>query len=277
MKARKPPAQAECGQTGAPPRDAVLEESYGLANVVPDFRPTTDRNLQDSFAADCLPRERMMALGRESLTNVELLAILLRTGTAGRNVIEVARNLLHHFGTLNNLVKATPDEIIQANIPGIGRVRAIELSATLELARRAMEGHDSRLDQAVTNPQVAADFLRPILCTCDTEHFVALPLDRKSRLIGRPITVTTGIVSASLVHPREVFRSCIARNASKIIVAHNHPSGDPTPSSEDIRVTNQLAGAGKLLDIPLLDHIVIGDPAVHTPYYASLRALGVIE
>lgn len=215
--------------------------------------------LKDTVAADSLPREIMMRRGCDALSDEQLLAILLRTGTASVNVLDLARMLLARYGSLRELAKASPQELLAQRLPGLGEVKCIELSATLEITRRVLAWHDP--DIVLRGPEDVARLLARDVEGLDHERFFALPLNRKNRLIGRPVAVSAGTVDASIAHPREVFRECVRVSASSVIVAHNHPTGDPTPSGEDISLTRQLIEAGRLLRIPVLDHIVIGRPA----------------
>ncbi|TJY41446.1 JAB domain-containing protein [Cohnella pontilimi] len=213
------------------------------------------------------PRERMARLGAEALSHAELLAILLRTGSRRESAIHLAQRILQDCGGLRRFAERSWDEL--THIPGIGPAKAIELQASLELGRRVAR---SRLPEAppVTRPQDAADLLMEELRHLREEHFVVLFLNTKNRVIGRQ-TVSVGSLNASVVHPREVFRAAIRRSSASILCAHNHPSGDPTPSPEDIQLTRRLAEAGELVGIELLDHIVIGDNR-----FISLKELGCL-
>lgn len=233
-------------------------------------------SLKDAFAEGLRPRELMLSRGRDALSDEQLLAIILRSGTRGCNVLELSRLLLQHFGTLYELVKSTPEELVALKLPGLNTVKALELSAALEIARRVMTKPVGN-QPLVRNPEVVVQYLESLVRHTDQELFIVLPLDRKNRLIGRPVKITQGILDASLVHPREVFRVCIRMAASSLIVAHNHPSGDPTPSAEDLRITTKLAESGKIIGIPLVDHIIIGDAALYPPGYMSLRSTGAIS
>lgn len=211
------------------------------------------------------PRERMKRLGAEALSNAELLAILLRTGSRKESALHLAQRVLHESGGLRRFAERQWDE--WTHISGIGPVKAVELQASLELGRRVSR---SRLPEAVVigRPQDAADLLMEELRHLREEHFVVLFLNTKNRVIGRQ-TLSIGSLNASVVHPREVFRAAIRRSSASILCAHNHPSGDPAPSPEDIQLTRRLAEAGQLVGIELLDHIVIGDNR-----FVSLKELG---
>lgn len=215
--------------------------------------------LKNSLAAESRPREIMLRQGCQALSDEQLLAILLRTGTAGVNVLELAHRILNCYGSLHELAKASPEELMAQGFPGLGKVKCIELSATLEVTRRVLAWRAP--DLSLQTPEDVASAIAADLEGLDHERFYVFPLNRKNRLIGRPVPVSVGTVDASIAHPREVFRACVRVSASSVIVAHNHPSGDPTPSEEDVAITERLVDAGRLLRIPLLDHVVIGRPA----------------
>jgi DNA repair protein RadC len=217
------------------------------------------------------PRERLAEKGAEALTHAELIAILLRTGLRGRSAIEIAQELLHKFGTLTGLERASLDQLQE--IKGIKLAKAIALKAAFTLARRmAQELHgDAPL---LDNPASIADYLREEVRGYEVEHFQAVLLNTRRKLI-RVETISQGLVDTILVHPREVFKRAIAANASALVLVHNHPSGDPTPSEADIKVTRDLIRAGQLLKIEVLDHVILGRrAAANGKDYVSLRELG---
>jgi DNA repair protein RadC len=205
--------------------------------------------------ADERPRERMQRQGPAALSHAELLAILLRTGTRNESAVRLAERILNECGGLRRFAERSWDEL--THIRGIGPVKALQLQASIELGRRVAR---SRLPETVriTRPQDAADLLMEEMRHLREEHFVCLFLNTKNQVIGRQ-TLSIGSLNASVVHPREVYRAAIRRSSASILCAHNHPSGDPTPSSEDIQLTRRLAEAGELIGIELLDHLVIGD------------------
>jgi DNA repair protein RadC len=209
----------------------------------------------------------MMRHGPEALSHAELLAILLRTGTRNESAVHLAQRILHECGGLRRFAERSWDEL--THIAGIGPAKALELQASLELGRRVAR---ARLPEAaaISRPQDAADLLMEELRHLREEHFVVLFLNTKNRVIGRQ-TLSIGSLNASVVHPREVFRAAIRRSSASILCAHNHPSGDPTPSQEDILLTKRLAEAGEIVGIELLDHIVIGDHR-----FVSLKELGCL-
>lgn len=201
------------------------------------------------------PREKLARNGAQSLSTQELLAIILRTGTAGRSALSLADRLLHAHGGLRGLAGADIGELIRTE--GVGKVKAIQIAACVELGRRlAVQMEDER--RAVGSPEEVADMLMPEMRDLKVEQFRVLVLDTKHRII-RVKMASSGTLDASLVHPREVFREAIAASGAAVIVAHNHPSGDPTPSREDRATTQRLAEAGRVLGIELLDHLIIGE------------------
>lgn len=200
------------------------------------------------------PRERMMRAGAGALSNAELLAILLRTGTASQSVVRLAERTLSQTGGLEGLTDSTIESLMQ--IKGIGPAKAIQILAAVELGRRISRiVPEERL--VIRSPQDAAHFMMDELKHLKQEHFVCLFLNTKNVVIGKE-TVFVGSLNASIVHPREIFRKAIQHASAAIICLHNHPSGDPSPSAEDLSVTKRLKEAGRLLGIDVLDHIVIG-------------------
>ncbi len=201
------------------------------------------------------PRERLLKLGANHLSNQELLAILLGSGTRTESVISLANRVLMHFEGLNLLKDATIEELTA--IKGIGRAKGVLILSALELGKR-MSQYKTTDRYVVRSPKDGADFVMEEMRHLNQEHFVALFLNTKNQIIHQQ-TIFIGSLNASIVHPREVFREAVKRSAASIIVAHNHPSGDPTPSQEDIQVTKRLNESGKMIGIDLLDHIIIGD------------------
>ena len=197
------------------------------------------------------PREKLEKYGPARLSNSELLAILLGTGTKGVNVVELSNRILKKFSG-EKLAEANFQELKETF--GLGAARACEIIACFELGRRLMKGKKSVLH---LTPADVCEQLKDIR-DLKKEHFVVFFLDSRSQEIRRE-TITVGTLNASLVHPREVFEQAIKVSAAQIIVAHNHPSGDPEPSAEDIGITKRLAEAGKLLGIELIDHIIVAE------------------
>jgi DNA repair protein RadC len=200
------------------------------------------------------PRERLWALGPAALTATELIAVLLGTGQTGEDAQQLAAKLLAPgAGALRALAARPPAELTR--IPGIGPAKAARLLAAFEVAARL--SREQRPDPPrVRDPGDVASLLAPRLRDLSVEEFHVLALDSQSR-VRRDVLVTRGLLNSALVHPREVFRAAIAEAAAGIIVVHNHPSGDPTPSPEDRAVTRQLVDAGRLLDLPVYDHVIL--------------------
>lgn len=204
---------------------------------------------------DDRPRERLLQLGPTALTVVELLAIVIGTGTSRSDARAVADQLLAAAGgKLSGLVRRPAGAL--AGTSGVGRAKAARVSAALELARRLL-AEEREPEVPVRSPADVYRWCRPALCDLVVEEFRLLTLDAQNR-ITRDLLVTRGTLTSSLVHPREVFRQAIAEAAAGVIVVHNHPSGDPTPSAEDRLVTRQLVEAGRLLDLPVYDHVIVG-------------------
>lgn len=204
--------------------------------------------------ADLRPRERILLAGPAALSNAELLALLLRTGVAGESVLRVAEQLLARLGGLPGIAQATWEEICA--VPGVGPAKAAQVKAALELGKRLLVSLPQDRPQ-IRSPADVSALLMLDMALLDQEHMRALLLDTKNYVL-RVATVYTGSLNTAVVRVGEVFREAIRANAASIIVVHNHPSGDPTPSPEDVRVTEMLIEAGKLLDIAVLDHVVIG-------------------
>jgi len=201
------------------------------------------------------PRERMMHYGAEALSHAELLAILLRTGSHQESAIHLAGRIMNKVGSIRNLVDLSIDELTQ--IKGIGIAKAVQLKAGIELGQRLAR---ARMSDTVTirSPRDAFDVLSEQLRYLQKEHFVCLFLNTKNHIIAQE-TLSMGSLNASIVHPREVFRAAIKCSSASIVCAHNHPSGDPTPSPEDIALTSRLVEAGQIIGIDVLDHVIIGD------------------
>lgn len=201
------------------------------------------------------PRERFWAVGPAALTQQELVAILLGTGCAGRDALAVAGAILAPLeGSLRRLAARPWAEL--ARVPGVGRAKAARLAAALELGRRAAVEADPA-PARVRGPADVHRFYVPRLRDLTVEEFHVLALGSQSQILA-DLLVSRGLLNSALVHPREVFRAAIAEAAAGIIVVHNHPSGDPTPSAEDRDVTRQLVAAGRLLDLPVYDHVIVG-------------------
>ena len=202
------------------------------------------------------PRERLRALGPAALTAVELLAILLGTGTSRRDAVGVAGDLLVASGGSLRALTRRPVGAL-AEVPGVGAVKAARIAAALELARRVATEPLGESGRFVRSPADVYRLCGPALRDLAVEEFRLLVLDTQHRVV-RDLLVTRGLLDSSLVHPREVFRTAIAEAAAAVVVVHNHPSGNPAPSADDRAVTRQLVEAGRLLDVPVYDHVIIG-------------------
>ncbi|WP_026569810.1 MULTISPECIES: DNA repair protein RadC [Sediminibacillus] len=201
------------------------------------------------------PRERLIEKGPATLSNQDLLAILLGTGTKDESVTTLSQRVFMHFEGLDLLKDATIEELTA--IRGIGTAKGVLILAAIEFGKRL---HRFRPDEryVIRSPEDGADYIMEEMRNLNQEHFVVIFLNTKNQILHRQ-TIFIGSLNASIVHPREVFREAVKRSAASIICAHNHPSGDPSPSQEDIHVTKRLSECGKMIGIELLDHIVIGD------------------
>ncbi len=212
------------------------------------------------------PRERMMKLGPASLSEVELLAVILRVGYK-ESVLNVAQRILKWYN-LKKLSNASIGELKQ--IYGINDAKACQIAACFELSRR-LESYNDDLRPKVSTPRDVYELLGPRMRGIKKEEFVCLYLDTKNQLL-RDEVVSMGSLSSSVVHPREVFKGAIQESAASLILVHNHPSGDPSPSGDDLDITERLMNAGKLLGIEVLDHIIIGDGR-----FVSLKELKMLK
>lgn len=219
------------------------------------------------------PREYVERVGFDHAPPDVLLALLLRTGTKGVNAVDLARSLLRKYGSLRALSATSVSDL--CTVHGISKVKAQILKAALALA------HQIRDEEQATRPRIARPedvyaLLGTRAASMEHEVFWVLLLDRKNKLKCEPLDISSGILDASLVHPREVFREAIRSAAAAVIVAHNHPSGDPVASAEDIRITKQLIEAGKVIDIKVLDHVIIGHDQPNSINFQSLRESGLV-
>jgi len=212
------------------------------------------------------PRERLEHYGAQALSNAELLAIILRTGVQGESVLHLASRLLARYGGLLGLARANFSELCAER--GLGPAKATQLIAALELGRRLLIASPEERP-VVRSPADAASLLMMEMSLLQQEHLRLLLLDTKNRVLGMP-TVYIGSLNMSVLRVGEVFREAIRQNCAAVIVAHNHPSGDPTPSPEDVAVTERIVNAGKLLDVEVLDHLVIGQQR-----YVSMKERGL--
>ena len=214
------------------------------------------------------PRERLLRHGAESLSDAQLLAILLRTGSTQQTALDLGRGLLKRFGGLQGLEAASVAELCRT--PGLGPAKAAQIKAALALGRRVLQAVPGRGPLFTASAQVYK-YLFPRFHGLKREVFLCLLLDAKNRLM-REVRISEGSLTASLVHPREAFLPAIRESAASVIFAHNHPSGDPQPSAEDIALTRRLAQAGELVGIPVLDHVVVGNG-----HYVSFRDRGLLS
>jgi DNA repair protein RadC len=217
--------------------------------------------LKNSFTVHDLPlserpRERLSKLGSEALSSQEILALILGRGIKGESVIVTAQKLLSRFGNLKNLASASIEELTQ--IKGIGPAKAAQIKATFELSKRLENSSSETTKITVKSPEDVVKTARNLLKGKKKEHFLVLCLDTRNHLI-KTSTVSIGSLDCSIVHPREVFKDAISSSAASVIFIHNHPSGDPTPSEDDIKMTKRLIEAGEIIGIEVLDHIIICD------------------
>lgn len=220
---------------------------------------------------EALPYERFLKNGPDSLTDAELLAIILRTGTKEKNAMELAQDILSlHGGAQGRLVVLHQITVAELkHISGIGEVKAVKVKAICELALR-MARQSLKTEDRLDAPQLVADYYMERMRHYTVECVMLLMLDSRGHFLG-DMLISQGTVNASLISPREIFIAALKQDASGIILIHNHPSGDPTPSQADIQLTGQVKACGKLMNIPLIDHIIIGD---HT--YSSFKELELI-
>ncbi len=220
---------------------------------------------------EAMPYERFLKYGAESLTDTELLAIILRTGTKEKSALELAGDILHLQGNMQGkLIGLHQLSLAELkSIPGIGEVKAVKIKALGELAVR-MATQSIREVPKFDSPDKLAEYYMERMRHYTTECVLLVMLDNKGHMLGEHI-VSKGTVNASLISPREIFIKALKFDASSIILIHNHPSGDPSPSGPDRQITRQIYECGKLMNIPLIDHIIIGDNT-----YASLSELGLI-
>lgn len=202
------------------------------------------------------PRERLLKLGSEALSSQEILALILGRGIKGESVIVTAQKLLTKFGNLKNLASASMEELTR--IKGIGPAKAAQIKATFELSKRLEDSSNEIPKITVKSPEDAIKAAKSQLKGKKKEHFLVLCLDTRNHLI-KTVEVSIGSLDSSLAHPREVFKEAISSCAASVIFMHNHPSGDPTPSEDDIKITKRLVEAGGIIGIDVLDHIIICD------------------
>jgi len=215
------------------------------------------------------PRERLSEVGAEALSDAELVAILLGTGSATETALELAQRILsasceQYGSSLGFLTESTLHELRQ--VPGIGPAKAARLRACAELGKRLLQRpRENGRQYAIRCGKDAFEYVRRHLADLDREHFCILHLNSRNQVTGRD-DVSIGTLDATIVHPREIFKNSIKNSAAKVILAHNHPSGDPSPSDDDLNITRRMVEAGRLLGIPVFDHIIVGRTS-----YVSVR------
>lgn len=217
-----------------------MEKTYTLRDL-----PTSER-----------PRERLAKFGSEALSAQEILALILGMGTKGEPVMVIAQTLLSHFGDLQRLSCASLEEL--SSIKGIGTAKASQLKAVFEISRRLQSQPEAGEKPYIKSPQDAFKEIQSELRGKKKEYFVVLTLDTRKRLIGKE-TVSMGSLNSSIVHPREAFKQACIASAASVVFAHNHPSGDPEPSDDDIELTRRLKQSGEIMGIDVLDHIIVGN------------------
>lgn len=250
--------------SGDPAPRAAREIAYEIS-------PRRIRDIPERYR----PRELIERDGIENVPVTTLLAVILRSGVRGMSVLDLADKLLNEHGSLRALASARDADL--KRIKGLGRVKAQVLQAVFELARRAAREENTQ-NEFVRTPEDAARLLRAESAHLQEERFWVLMLDTRHRLKRAPHEVSRGILDASLVHPREIFKEAIRSSCAAIVLVHNHPSGDPGPSPEDIRITRQLVEAGRIVDIDVLDHVILGRPMPGAAQdYVSLRESGLVS
>ncbi|PYZ93954.1 hypothetical protein CR194_10730 [Salipaludibacillus keqinensis] len=213
------------------------------------------------------PRERLVRDGPQALSNQELIALLLGSGSKSESVIQLAARVIQHFDGLKLLKDASVKELM--DIRGIGEAKAVQVKAALELGRRVQQ-FQAEDRYVIRSPEDVSQYMMEEMRHLNQEHFICLYLNTKNQVIHKQ-TIFIGSLNASIVHPREVFKEAFRYSAASIVCLHNHPSGDPAPSQEDIDVTKRLSESGKMLGIDLLDHVIIGDQR-----FCSLKEKGYL-
>ena len=220
------------------------------------------------------PREAFMrsADPAQDVSDAMLLAILIRTGQKGSSAIDLANRLIRHFGSAANLVDATWQQIVAAKVPGVGKVAAVQLAAAFALVKRNVRTSHRSFARAIETSDDVVRQVQSVGINESQECAYALYLDAKRHLLCEPVVVSRGTADQTFLHPREIFRQAIRLGAVSVIVAHNHPSGDPTPSDEDIAETKRLIETGEVVGIPLDDHVIIGHSGAHVSIMASIES-----
>lgn len=224
-----------------------------------------------NWPEDERPRERLLRLGATEMSTAQLLAIILRTGDRDKSALELARELMMHFGSLKEIEDATVAEL--SSIKGMGNAKIAQLKAAFELGKRLLQ---NRTGEQMQTPSFRRsievyEYYRPKFYGLKKERFLCAMLDAKNRVF-KEVIVSDGTLTYSPVHPREVFRSAIKEAAASVLFVHNHPSGDPSPSKDDLFITKRLVETGKIVGIPVLDHVIISDGR-----YVSLMEKGYMQ
>lgn len=242
-----------------------------------DYRPLRIGDLP----RDLQPREMLKRVGARHASDDTLLAVILRVGVPGANVVETAKRLLTAFGSLEDLARATCGEIVAKNIPGVGETKALQILAAIEFGRRCSYSElirakceDSRY---VKSSEEVYDLLMPFVYGCRQELFFVVLLGPRNKVIGAPREIAKGQRDEVALQSNLVFEAAIREGAKSIIVAHNHPSGDPTPSEEDVSLTQKLVDAGRIMNIPVVDHLILGLPSEGRSGYFSMAASELME
>ena len=214
------------------------------------------------------PRERLLKLGAEALSAQEILALILGSGIKSESVMVTAQRLLSQFGNLQGVASAQIEELY--GVKGIGIAKASQIKAAFELSKRLQDHSDGNSKISIKNPDDVLSQVKVRLKGKKREHLLVLLLNTRNHLIGIP-TISIGSLDSSIVHPREVFNKAICASAASVILVHNHPSGDPQPSDDDIKITRQITEAGKIIGIEVIDHIIVGGES-----YVSMKERGSI-
>ncbi|HMO03136.1 MAG TPA: DNA repair protein RadC [Kiritimatiellia bacterium] len=236
--------------------------------------PISARRIRD-IPEEQRPRETFARDGADQVNDRVLLAILVRNGIPGHSAVDIADELLNRFGSLPELAREPVEEL--ARLPGLGKVKAQIIKAALELGRRLPQATAPERVE-VRTPADAARVIGLRASGLEVEEFWVILLDTKYRLRRPPMAIARGILDACLVHPREVFKEAIRACAAAVVLVHNHPSGDPSPSREDVKLTRQLVEVGRVVDIEVLDHVIVGQKSDRNPQgFISLRESGLVS
>ncbi len=249
------PASALAHRAGTAPVCRPTQSWHGQSNSATGRQRATSSPRLKDLAQSERPQERMQRLGARALSDCELLAMVIRKGSRNLDVLGVSNRLLAEAGSLENLLKWSVADLCR--VDGLGTVKALQIQAVLEIGRRLLCQEMGETPELST-PEEVYRFMIPHALGLETEKFWTLCLNRKNRLL-RLVEVTSGTATSSLAHPREVFREAIRHGSAAVIIVHNHPSGDPLPSTADIKITRQLCEAADILQIDLHDHLVLGN------------------